>query len=849
MRAIRSFSVRAAIPESLRPLETIAMNLRWTWNGKARDLFRRLDREAWNRSGHEPLTMLGLVSQARFAEAAADPAFMQLLGSVAGDLERYLNEPRWYQSRGDSTLGTVAYFSPEFGVSEALPIYAGGLGVLAGDHLKAASDLGVPLVGVGLLYREGYFRQQLDADGWQQERYSLLDPHAMPLTLLSAPDGGALKIEVVLAGERCVAQLWSAQVGRTPLLLMDCDVEDNEPEQRTTADRLYAGGSEHRMRQEILLGIGGIRALEAAGYKPDVFHSNEGHAGFLGLERIRRLVVDEGLTFAEGLEAVRSTTIFTTHTPVPAGIDIYAVDLFERHFGAFARECNISVEELLALGQVRPGDEAEDEGFNMAVMGFRLAGRANGVSKLHGEVSRSIFSSIWPQVPPEEVPIGSITNGVHVSTWLGTEMSELFDDRLPPGWAEAGDGGWEAITEVPDDELWRERERARSRLVYGIRQRLRVQGSARGASDAELEWTHSAFDPGVLTIGFARRFAQYKRGTLLLSDPERLKRLLLSDSRPIQLVFSGKAHPADDGGKDMIRRLVHFSNDPEIRHRLVFLEDYDLQVARRLCQGVDVWLNHPRRPLEASGTSGMKAALNGVINCSILDGWWDECFDPGNGWAIGAGGSSAELDHQDRIDAAALYDVLEREVIPSFYERADGPPARWVKRMKASVATLGPFVTADRMLRDYIEQLYEPAARQGRAMAAESYERARDLARWKAAVRETWDEIGVAQVQGDTLAGNVGEERTIAATVRLGTLSADDVSVQLGHGRVGAGGDLVGMRLIDMQPEHSENGTCTYRGSFVTTGVGLYGFTVRVLPAHPDLINRFDLGLVEWGPG
>jgi starch phosphorylase len=521
-----------------------------------------------------------------------------------------------------------------------------------------------------------------------------------------------------------------------------------------------------------------------------------------------------------------------------------------RHFAAFAEDCKIPFEELMELGHVQPPPAEESDDFNMAVMGFRLAGRANGVSKLHGDVSRRIFSSLWPQVPIDEIPIGSVTNGVHASTWLGPEIAQVLSQHLPAGWAEDADGGWQRISESPDQELWRQRNRARERLVAFIRHRLRNQLMTRGVSSTESDWTETAFDPQILTFGFARRFAQYKRGTLLLTDPDRLKRMLLSPTQPIQILFSGKAHAADEGGKEMIRQIAEFSSDPEVRTRFAFIEDYDMEVARHLCQGVDVWLNNPRRPLEASGTSGMKAALNGVINCSILDGWWDECFAPELGWAIGSGGTYSDLDHQDRVEAVALYDVLERDVIPSFYDRSNGSvPERWVQRMKASISGLGGFVTADRMLRDYIEGLYEPAAVQGREIAADGFARARDLAHWKSHVREGWDDVSILEVQGDVSAGDVGEERAVTATVHLGRISAEDVSVQLAHGAIGSGGEILGPRLIEMQARGFENGTCSYSGSFAAATPGLYGFTVRVLPTHRDLIGRQDLGLVQWSPG
>jgi len=845
MKALRSFAVRASLPEPLSALGPIAFNLRWAWDPRTADLFRWIDAAAWEKARHDPVRMLGKVSPDRYRELTADEAFRAFLASVASDLEEYLAKPRWYQKRKPSGAPTcIAYLSPEFGVSEAIPVYSGGLGVLAGDHLKAASDLGVPLVAVGLLYREGYFRQRLNQDGWQQERYPKLDPHAMPLSLLPG-DGGPLKIEVDLAGARCVAQIWRAEVGRVPLLLLDCDVEDNDPEERTVSDRLYGGDVEHRLRQEIVLGIGGVKALEAAGFEPDVFHTNEGHAGFMGLERIRRLVTDHGLDSASALETVRSRTIFTTHTPVPAGIDVYEPDLMERYFAGFAKECDMTLDQLMALG--RPVGADEEIPFNMAIMGLRLASRANGVSKLHGRVSRSIFSSLWPQVPQDEIPVGSVTNGVHVPTWLGPEIREVLDRRFPRAWTETGEGSWEKLREIPDAELWRARERARERLVYFVRERLRKQLTSRGASEAEASWTDDVFDPGVLTIGFARRFAPYKRGTLLLSDENRLLRMLISGDRPIQIVLAGKAHPQDDAGKELIRSLVHFAARPEARGRFAFVEDYDMEVARVLVQGVDVWLNNPRRPLEASGTSGMKAAMNGVLNLSVLDGWWDECYDGSNGWAIGTVETYEDEEYQDRVEASALYDLLEREIVPRFYDRPAGPvPHRWVERIRTSMETLGPFVTADRMVRDYVEDLYDPAGLQGVAMRADAFARARSLAEWKARVRTGWPDVKIISVEGEAVAADLGDERSVSTTVHLGALSTDDVKVELAHGPVGANDELISPSFVDMESESCTDGTCIYRGSFGVTETGFYGFAVRVVPAHPDLTNKVDLGLAAW---
>ncbi|HEX4868425.1 MAG TPA: alpha-glucan family phosphorylase [Acidimicrobiales bacterium] len=840
MKALRSFTVRPSLPEQLTALEELAMNLRWSWDARTRDLFRWVDPDAWDATVHDPVRLLGVVSRARLDALAEDSGFMGFLGEVREELQRYLDGDRWFQSRGGSPLRSIAYFSPEFGIAEALPQYSGGLGVLAGDHLKAASDLGLPLTGIGLMYRHGYFRQSLSGDGWQQEVYPDLDPHAMALH----PCDG-IRVEVDLAGVPLVARVWRADVGRVPLYLLDADIEENPPEVREITDRLYGGDTEHRLRQEILLGIGGVRALDALGIDTQVFHTNEGHAGFLGLERIRQLVVGEGLTYHEAIEAVRGGCLFTTHTPVPAGIDRFPRELIERYFTGFATEVGISLDELMALGH-RPGD-TPDERFNMAVMGLRLAGRSNAVAKLHGEVSRDMFNDLWPDVPVDETPITSVTNGVHAHTWTAPEMGDLFTRYVLPQWQEAGRDRWERLADASDDEVWRAREQGREQLVAFVRQRLRSQLTARGLSTSDVEWTDSVLDPKALTIGFARRFATYKRATLLLSQPERLKALLLSTNRPVQLVFAGKSHPADESGKELIRQITTFAADPEVRHHIAFVEDYDIAVARTLLQGADVWLNNPRRPQEACGTSGMKAALNGGLNLSILDGWWDECFDGENGWAISSAEDIEDLERRDEVEAGSLFDLLERRIVPLFYDRFQGPvPRQWVGRVKRSLITLGPFVTATRMVGDYTEQLYEPAAAQADAMTADQRKRARELAAWKAATHAAWEGVRVEQVDIDDALAEIGSQRTVEAVVSLGALSPADVEVQLLHGPSGQGDELTSTAVETMEPVGGEGGQVTYRGSFRCERAGRYGVTVRVVPHHADLVSPAELGRIAW---
>ncbi len=841
MKALRSFTVRPSLPEALAPLEALAMNLRWSWDLHTRELFRWVDPEEWDAVVHDPVRLLGNVSTARLAELVDDMGFLRALESVSADLEGYLTRDAWFQGRSESPLRSVAYFSPEFGISEALPQYSGGLGVLAGDHLKAASDLGLPLIGIGLMYRNGYFRQALNVEGWQEQRYPNLDPYGMALTL---QDG--LRVQLDLGGETMFAQIWRADVGRTILYLLDTDVDENSDTCRSVTDRLYGGDTEHRLQQEILLGIGGVRALRTLGIDTQVFHTNEGHAGFLGLELVREHMVDDGLRFEDAIEAVRAGSVFTTHTPVPAGIDRFPTELIEKYFGSWAAEVGVELDDLLGLG-LEP-DDTDGERFNMAVMGFRLAARANGVARLHGEVSRQMFQPLWPDVPVDEVPIGSITNGVHARTWVSAEMNDLLTRHVHPHWGEAPASDWSRIEDATDDEIWRVREQGKDRLIALVRDKIRRSAVARGQAPSDVAWADEVFDSRALTIGFARRFATYKRATLLLSQPDRLRALLTSTDRPVQFVFAGKAHPADDHGKEMIRQIVAFSSDPEVRHRFVFVDDYDIAIARAMYHGCDVWLNNPRRPQEACGTSGMKAALNGQLNLSILDGWWAECYDGENGWAISSAEYIDDDNRRDELEANSLFDLLEREVIPRYYDLYEGRvPRRWVRRVKHTLAGLGPFVTASRMVKDYTTALYEPAAAHVDRMSAEQYRRARQLADWKERVNEAWHGVHVDSVESDSAITGIGDERSVDAIVSLGTLSGDDVEVQLVHGIVGQGDELESPRITAMsEVERTDDVHLRYRGAFGCEQAGRYGFTVRVVPSHPDLAASAEMGRIAW---
>lgn len=878
MKALRRFTVRAHLPERLTALDQLSTNLRWSWDKPTQELFATIDPDLWQRCGSDPVALLGAVKPARLDELALDEAFLRRLDELAADLNDYLSRPLWYQQQqeqGAEMPAAIAYFSMEFGIAEVLPNYSGGLGILAGDHLKSASDLGVPLVAVGLYYRSGYFRQSLTADGWQNETYPSLDPQGLPLRLLTDATGEPALVELVLPDSAQLhARIWVAQVGRVPLLLLDSDVPENEHDLRGVTDRLYGGDQEHRMRQEILAGIGGVRAIRAfTGIHglpaPEVFHMNEGHAGFLGAERIRELMTGSGLDFDTALTVVRSSTVFTTHTPVPAGIDRFPVEMVRLYFDDHAGDetsdkaassdatpvllPGVPTARILALG-------AEDDPtkFNMAHMGLRLAQRANGVSSLHGRVSRSMFNELWPGFDASEVPIGSITNGVHARTWAAPQWLQLGHE-LAGSDSFSDPGVWLRLKQVDAGHLWWIRSQLRALLVDDVRQRLRRSWLERGASDAELGWIATAFDPEVLTIGFARRVPTYKRLTLMLRDPDRLEQLLLDSERPIQLIVAGKSHPADDGGKALIQQVVRFADRPEVRHRIAFLPDYDMSMARLLYWGCDVWLNNPLRPLEACGTSGMKSALNGGLNLSIRDGWWDEWYDGENGWEIPSADGVTDEARRDDLESSGLYTLLEEAVAPKFYERDEhGVPPRWIEMVRHTVQTLGPKVLASRMVRDYVEQYYTPAAQSLRKTIAPvdgaedtvgggEFGSARELAAYRTRAQQAWPKIVITDVDSTGLPDSpvLGSKLTLTATVQLAGLAPDEVTVQAVVGRVDASDALLEPVTVEMSyAGTAEGGNQVFSTTTPLPLAGSVGYTVRVLPRHPMLAASNELGLV-----
>jgi glycogen phosphorylase len=851
---IKTFQVFPDVPAPLQPLLEMANNLWWVWHPDAVELFRRLDRDLWETVYHNPVKLLGIIDQKRLANAAANDGYLAQLKRVYEAFKYHLTEPGWFGKEHADVAAQkeamlVAYFSAEFGLHESLPVYSGGLGVLAGDHLKSASEIGVPLVAVGLLYRNGYFQQYLGPDGWQQEAYPELDFYNLPVEPVKYDDGSPVQVRVDLPENSIFCKVWRSRIGRVPLYLLDTNLPENAPADRDITGKLYGGGPEMRIKQEIILGIGGVRALDALNIRPTVFHMNEGHSAFLALERIRVLLEHSTLTFDQARQYVMATNVFTTHTPVPAGIDTFSPDMMQKYFKNYYPSLKLDEDGFLALG--REDVTSKKQGFSMAVLAIRLADSVNGVSALHGDVSRKLWHNLWPQVPPDEVPITHVTNGIHVRSWLAPDIVYVLDRYLSSKWQTdpTDQSVWEGVMQIPDEELWRCHERCREKLVSWTRGVLKEQLTRRGASFDDIAVADEVLDPEALTIGFARRFASYKRGALLLRDPARLQRLIEDARRPIQFVFAGKAHPADHEGKELIKALVNFARNPAVRRRMVFLENYDINIARALVQGVDVWLNTPRRGMEASGTSGMKASANGVLNCSILDGWWVEAYSSDVGWAIGRGESYSDYNTQDQIESQALYEILEKQIVPLFYKRTvDNVPREWIARMKTCMRKLAPVFNTNRMVRQYTEKFYIPCDGRGRSLAANNLERSVKLAKSKEMLRQRW---GGIKIVGVHVGGNghyrVGENMQVEALVDLPDVDPREVAVELYAGPITSTGQIGAPSVLRM--DHSKQiagARHVFSGQIECRASGRQGFAVRVLPGNADMATPFEPGLIAW---
>jgi glycogen phosphorylase len=834
-----SFEVVSELPAPLAPLNRLAYNFRWTWHHAARELFREIDRNLWREVEHNPIQFLHRLSRERFERLAKDKVFLAQLKAAEQELDSYLTDETWfdrqYPGRRDDTL--IAYFCAEFGVSETLPIYSGGLGVLAGDHLKAASDLGVPLVGVGLLYSRGYFRQRLNHEGWQQEHYPPIDFFQMPLHLIRGVDQQPLRVEIELPDRTIVCQIWRADVGRIPLYLLDSNVLENAPRDQ-----------EMRIRQEMILGIGGMRALRALGLRPTVCHMNEGHAAFLSIERIRQYMDDHKTDARTARKVVSSGNVFTTHTPVPAGFDLFPPDLLEKYATKAAASIGMAMPEFVKLGRIDP--ENQGEAFNMALLAMKNSNGVNGVSQLHAKVTRTMFAARWPGFPEEEAPIEAVTNGIHTATWIGLRMAELFDAHLGTEWRRNPSDSeiWKGVHQIPDQELWEARENQRGELVRTVRRRLQSSLEQRGVPRSEYSGADTILDPRILTIGFARRFATYKRASLLKSDPERLKRILFHPERPVQILLAGKSHPRDDGGKTIIQELVHFIQNEGGRTRMVFIEDYDMSVARALVQGVDVWLNNPRRPMEASGTSGMKVVPNGGLNLSVLDGWWDEAYDTSVGWAIGERFETPDPDQQDWADSRSLYHLLESEVAPKFYSMLDGAlPRAWIQMIKQSIATLAPQFSTARMVGEYASRFYMPSSDLFLGLGDSGQSRAKAALEWRDRIQKEWPGVRVLKVADTSETVNaIGSSFKVEADVRLGTLSPSEVKVEAVLGQVGPSRELHSLERFELAPTEGDGECFQFSGMVTCETAGHKGYTVRVLPRHSDTAVPGELNLVAW---
>ena len=853
VQPVARVNVAPKLPSQLGRLHELTYNLRWAWDHEAISLFRRLDPELWEETNHNPEWMLGRMSQERLNALVRDTSFMAHYVRVCRTYDEYMRaENTWFAKQYGhlERPPVIAYFSMEFGLTECLQNYSGGLGVLSGDHLKSASDLNIPLVGVGILYQEGYFQQYLNADGFQQESYPINDYVNLPVKLQTDADGAPVKISVPLPGRKLYAQIWKVQVGRVSLYLLDTNIDDNAREDdRNLTDRLYGGDRRSRIRQEILMGIGGVRLLRALGIEADIFHMNEGHSAFLLLERIRNFMHDQQLTFEQAKALTTASSVFTVHTPVPAGLERFGFDLIDEHFTELMRDLGLSRDQFHDLGRE---DLGHYQLFSMSVMALNLSSGTNGVAQLHGEVSREMWKWVYPNVPVHEVPIGAITNGVHVQTWVSQEMAQLFDRYLDPAWRsqESRRQVWDGVTSIPDAELWRTHVRRRERLVAFTRDRLREQFQRRGVSRTEIEAADEVLNPDALTIGFARRFATYKRSTLIFRDLGRLRKLLTDPERPVQFIFAGKAHPHDNEGKELIRTIVNVSRDHDFRNSIVFLENYDMNVARYMVQGVDIWLNNPRRPKEASGTSGMKVIYNGGLNCSIPDGWWAEAYHHQIGWSIGHGEEYREDEwaHQDYVESQALYNLLEQDIVPLFYQQSrDGLPREWIGRVKRSMRRLAPIFNTHRMVQQYTDEFYLPRFQISQAMRCDSFAATADFVNWRKHLDKVWQEVAVLDVDirdGDV---QIGSSTEIKARVRLGQLRPEDVKVQLYYGALDTSGNIRDGEPVDMRIESGNgHGVYTFCAEHEYLTTGHVGFSVRVLPYHHFLHTSIVPKKIVW---
>jgi len=842
------------LPDNLKKLKEIALNLWWSWNVDSLKLYKMIDPDLWIKVKNNPVKFIQDVSHKKLSEAVNNQEFMDKYYQIANKFDDYMNSSSTWFSENfpDKKDNIIAYFSAEYGLDEILPVYSGGLGILSGDHCKTASDLGLPFVAIGLLYRQGYFNQFINAEGWQETSFTEQNMYDLPIRPAVGLDGNEVIISIPLPARTVSARVWQVKVGRISIYMLDTNLDVNNPDDRQLTSRLYGGDQEMRISQEILLGIGGIKVLDALGINPTVYHMNEGHSSFLGLELIRKLVQEKNLTFKVAKEVVSACTVFTTHTPVPAGNDVFPVNLIDKYFSNYWGSLGISRNEFIELG-LRIGPDAPQV-FNMTVLALKLSGGKNGVSELHGAVSRNIYHELWSNIPEEEIPIDHVTNGIHTLTWMDSSYKQLFDRYMGSGWENRlhDQSMWDKVYEIPDEEIWKIHIEQKNNLIESARKRLKEQKSRHGDSPENLRQIDNYLNPNALTICFARRFATYKRANLIFRDFNRLVKILDNPERPVQIIFSGKAHPADRPAHEIIKQIYDYTNAPELKGKVILIENYNMNVARYLIHGGDIWLNNPRRPLEASGTSGQKTGANGVINFSILDGWWVEGYNGKNGWAIGENKFYQNYDHQDNADSESLYSTLENSIIPLYFDRDErGIPVGWVRTMKESIVSVGKNFSTTRMLQDYINKYYIPQIDRTRRICESNYEIPTSLADWKSYIERDWSSVQITPSKNinffDESKISVGQVIDTAATVYLGNISPSDVSVELYYGKVGENNILENAIIRPMElAEQAGNSTYNYTGKIEIEDGGNYGYTFRVIPHNPNMINKHDTGMIKW---
>ena len=852
MYVFNRITVNPQLPKRIEKLGDIANNLWWAWNTEFLKLFQKIDMDLWEQCNKNPVKFLRQVSQESLEKVTRDKNFLNEYDKIADNFEDYINSKNtWFNNKyPENKNDLIAYFSAEYGLDETIPIYSGGLGILSGDHLKAASDLGIPLVGVGLLYKNGYFNQKINGYGQQETEYTNIDLYDLPINPVKDEKGEDLTIYVKFPKRRLYLKVWQINVGRVKLYLLDSDIPKNNPEDRDVTLRLYGGDQEMRIRQEIVLGMAGVNLLtKYLGLKPTVYHMNEGHSAFLNLEIIKDIIAEKQVTFEVAKDIASSKTVFTTQTPVPAGNDIFPIDLVEKYFQNFWPRLGITREEFLKLG-MKPGPDL-DSGFNMGILALKIAGKKNGVSKLHGEVSRELFGDVWPNIAANESPIGYVTNGIHTCTWLAPKLKELYNKYLVPYWQDNmyQDSIWEKIKNIPDEKLWNVHIERKKKLLNLVKENTTERLRRSGYSYESINEIVSKLNPEALTIGFARRFATYKRATLIFKDLERITQIMNNTDRPIQLIFAGKAHPADKEGQDLIKYIHEVSMMPQFKGKIFLLENYNIAMSRYLVSGVDVWLNNPRRPMEASGTSGQKASVNGVINFSVLDGWWAEGYTQTNGWTIGTNATYDAYEAQDVADSESMYNTLEEKIAPIYYEKdKNGISKRWIQLMKNSIITTGGKYSTARMLVDYTNQFYIPLCN----LTKKYYDNVDNVAEynaWKKDLYKNWKDIKITQGNNlENVTVDAGKNLEVECEVDLPNIDVENITAEVYYGKILENGIVESVNIIPMKLKKadSENKKYYYTAKIELTTGGNYGYTFRVMPKNKMILEPANLDLVKW---